>query len=79
MDGLDGTTYYFSAMNNGKFLTGEKWSPEEGTKMYDLVKICDDIIRYLNQQNHLEKYATSKVEYKNLVLEMNNLVERLNH
>jgi hypothetical protein len=40
--GLDGATYYFSTYRENKgLITGEKWSPKEGTKMDSLVNLCE--------------------------------------
>lgn len=45
--GLDGETYYFSTTTDGgQLITGEKWSPEQGSKMEKLVQICEDLISF---------------------------------
>jgi hypothetical protein len=42
--GLDGVTYYFSTTDTtGRIITGQKWSPEDGTKMSKLVQVCHDL------------------------------------
>lgn len=45
--GFDGTTFYFSTPTNrdGTMITGEIWSPSEGTRMEKLVSICNDLVR----------------------------------
>lgn len=40
--GLDGVTYFFETTDaKGQLIGGETWSPNEGTNMLRLVKICD--------------------------------------
>lgn len=42
--GLDGTTYYFSAINEkGQTVSGKKWSPDRATLMGRLVQICESV------------------------------------
>jgi hypothetical protein len=40
--GLDGTEYYFTITDSDdNTITGHKWSPDDDTKIYELVKISD--------------------------------------
>ncbi|WP_299251832.1 hypothetical protein [uncultured Lacinutrix sp.] len=43
ISGNDGTTYLFSVYNFG-IKSGKTWSPKEGTKLFDLVQINEEII-----------------------------------
>jgi hypothetical protein len=44
MFGLDGVTYYFATTDkNGEIRIGETWSPNKGTLLNKLVKVCDNL------------------------------------
>jgi len=68
--GLDGTTYYFSTINNnGEVKTGETWSPFKSTLLYKLVEISDNLFSYGEGED------ISKIE---ILKEIEKLIEKLN-
>lgn len=69
LTGLDGIDYYFSQYNdNHGIICGETWSPNKGSKVFDLVSICDRIVDYVK---------TGKDDFDDILNKIEKLVKKL--
>ncbi len=64
--GGDGIRYYF--FNN--FESGTTWSPKQGTRMEQLVNICNDLIKFANS-NEIDLAFDLKKRIKRLIRKIN--------
>ena len=62
----DGIRYYF--FNN--FESGTTWSPKQGTRMEQLVNICNDLIKFANS-NEIDLAFDLKKRIKRLIRKIN--------
>ncbi|MEM6524696.1 MAG: hypothetical protein AAF693_12915 [Bacteroidota bacterium] len=53
--GVDGTTYFFSTTTKGFTRTAQKWSPYEGTKIFELIELAESMINAEVDQEKLTK------------------------
>lgn len=63
MFGLDGTTYYFSAVDkNGIIKSGQTWSPDDDTLLGRLVTICDSLYQIGSGKAIGQKHLVTQIE-----------------
>jgi hypothetical protein len=60
IEGIDGVEYFlYKYSENRKISCGRTWSPSKGSKMYELIDICDRIVNYAkSEDNSLENIQT---------------------
>lgn len=69
--GADGETYYFSTFKDDELLIGHKWSPDINTKTIELLRICYDLVEYIedefNESSLLERITLLENRFKDSI------------
>lgn len=67
--GMDVVNYYFTAANpNGYLITGEKWSPQEGSTMANLVSVCQSLVDLTTDKK--KDFAETEIRARKLIAEL---------